>query len=154
MSNRKGNALLIKITFFILATATAVMAACLLYISYFENNEKECAVMIIEDESFLSDFEVVNNEVHIHCVVSLQNNSSDTKEVRLAGNFPNEAESGLLKEDSLVAHFIKDNADSILIDGNSTVKYLEIEFVGEYAGKSGMNDRMLPNIEVIETEAD
>lgn len=154
MSNRKGNASLRKYTFFILAAAAAVIAGWLLYISSFEYNEMECAVMIVEDESFLSDFEVVNNEVHIHCVVSLKNNSSDTKEVRLVGNFPSEAESGLLKENSLVAHFIKDNTDSIIIDGNSTIKYIEIEFVGEYAGKSGMSDRMLPNIEVMETEAD
>lgn len=137
---------------FILIVAAVVMACYLLYINFFKSNVKKCAVMVIEDESFFSDFEVIDNEVHIYCVVSLKNDSSDIKKVKLAGNFQKEVEKGLLKETSLEACFIESAADCVVVEGNSTVKYLKVEFVGEYAGNSSMSNRMLPPIEVIEAE--
>lgn len=136
----------------ILAVAAVIMACYLLYINFFKSNVKECAVIVIEDESFFSDFEVIDNEVHIYCVVSLKNDSSDIKKVKLTGNFQKEVEKGLLKEASLEACFIESAADSVVVEGNSTVKYIKVEFVGEYAGNSSMSNRMLPPIEVIETE--
>lgn len=127
-----------------------ILAFCLLYMNYFRKNAEDGAVVIVKDESFLSEFEVTNNEVHIYCVVSLKNNSSSSKEVKLAGNFEKEAENGLLKENNLEAYFIEDNTNSVVIAGNSDIKYIEIEFVGEYAGNAALSNRMLPYIEVIE----
>lgn len=127
-----------------------IMTFYFLYIHYFTRNTEDCAVVIVKDESFLSEFEVINNEVHIYCVVSLKNNSSSSQEVKLVGNFEKEVENGLLKEDSLEAYFIEDNTNSVVVAGYSEIKNIKIEFVGEYAGNASLSNRMLPYVEVIE----
>ena len=127
-----------------------IMTFYLLYMYCFRRNTEDCAVVIVKDGSFLSEFEVIDNEVHIYCVVSLKNNSSSSKAVKLVGNFEKEAENGLLKEDSLEAYFIEDNTNSVVIAGNSDIKNIKIDFVGEYAGNAALSNRMLPYIEVIE----
>lgn len=100
-------------------------------------------VIVINDDSFLDGFEVIDNEVHIYCVVSLKNNSSDSKKVKILGDFQEEVAIGLLKENELEA------CNTIVIDGNSTLKYINIEFVGEYAGNAIMSSRRLPQISVV-----
>lgn len=113
---------------------------------------EEKDVVILPEESFLSDFEVIGNEVHIYCVVSLENQGSDSKTIKLSGDFQNEVNTGLLTSNSLEAHFVKENADTITLAGNSDAKYVEIEFVGEYAGTSVMSSKALPGITVLSEE--
>lgn len=147
---KKKEVYIMKTIVLTLIVLVIIMAFYLLYMNYFRRNTEHCAVVIVKDGSYLSEFEVKDNEVHIYCVVSLKNNSSSSKEVKLVGNFEKEVENGLLKEDSLEAYFIEDNTNSIVISGNSDIKYIKIEFVGEYAGNAVLSDRMLPYIEIIE----
>lgn len=114
------------------------------------NSKEKCDVIIVEDKSFLSGFEVKDNEVHIYCEISLKNNSNETEKVRLIGDFQQESENGLLKESNLEAYFIEMDSNSVEMEGKSNIDYMKIEFVGEYAGYSRMSNRMLPDIEVIE----
>lgn len=126
------------------------IVACGIYLIYSRKNAERCNVVILEKESFLSGFEVINNEVHIYCEVSLKNSSSDAKKVKLTGNFRKEVKSGLLKEDSLEACFTEFGADNIVVEGNSSKKNIKIDFMGEYAGNPHMRNRLLPDIEVVE----
>lgn len=151
MSDKNKKKVYIMKTIVLMLIALVIILA-FLYMNYFRKNTEDGAVEIVKDESFLSEFEVTDNEVHIYCVVSLRNNSSSSKAVKLAGNFEKEVENGLLKEDSLEAYFIEDNNNSVIIAGDSDIKYIKIEFVGEYAGNAALSNRTLPYIEVIEIE--
>ena len=80
----------------LLVIAIILIIFCLFYKNNLANFVNNSEVKIIENKSFLSDFEVIKNEVHIYCVVSLENNSSETKKIKLVGNFENEVDNGLL----------------------------------------------------------
>lgn len=147
MPDRENGKKRMKIIFFIIIM---LIIDYLLYIAYFEKNEQKSEVVVLKDESFLSEFEVIKDEVHIYCEVSLKNNSSDTKKIKLTGDFQKEAENGLLKEDSLKAYFIEFGTDNVVIEGNSSIKHIKIDFAGEYAGNPHMRNRLLPDIEVVE----
>ena len=47
---------------------------------------------------------------------------------------------------------MEEASNAIVIEGNSTLKYVKIEFVGEYAGNAIMSNRLLPQIRVIEMD--
>ena len=134
----------------LLVIASILIIFCLFYKNNLANFVNNSEVKIIENKSFLSDFEVIKNEVHIYCVVSLENNSSETKKIKLVGNFENEVDNGLLISNNLEAHFIEADSNVINIEGTSNINYLKIEFVGECAGGSVMSSRSLPQIDIIE----
>lgn len=147
--DKKNGTGMIKVIFLIIVLFTV---SYFLYTNYFGKNSEENEVIIIENESFLSGFEVVNDEVHIYCEVSLKNNNSDTKKVRLIGEFQNEVENELLKEGELEACFMEDMTNNIIIEGDSVLKHIRIDFVGEYARNPHMSNRLLPTIEIVEIE--
>lgn len=150
-NNKKKKAYMTKIALAVVIIAVAVIICSSLLMNYLRSSAAG-SVVILQEESFLNEFEVIDDEVHIYCTVSLKNNSSSQKTVKISGHFLNEVRNGLLKEDRLEANFIKEASDSITIEGNSTIKYVQIEFVGEYAGNSQMSSRLLPDMGVIEIE--
>lgn len=145
---KKRGSYVMKIVLLVIAIILIIF--CLFYKNNLENFVNNSEVKIIENKSFLSDFEVIKNEVHIYCVVSLENNSSETKKIKLVGNFENEVDNGLLISNNLEAHFIEADSNVINIEGASNINYLKIEFVGECAGGSVMSSRSLPQIDIIE----
>ena len=145
---KKRGSYVMKIVLLVIASILIIF--CLFYKNNLANFVNNSEVKIIENKSFLSDFEVIKNEVHIYCVVSLENNSSETKKIKLVGNFENEVENGLLISNNLEAHFIEADSNVINIEGTSNINYLKIEFVGECAGGSVMSSRSLPQIDIIE----
>lgn len=136
-----------KIVLLVTASILFICLLCENNLTKFTNNSE---VKIIENKSFLSDFEVIGNEVHIYCIVSLENNNSESKKIKLIGNFENEVDNGLLISNNLEAHFIEADSNVINIDGNSNINDLKIEFVGECAGGSVMSGRNLPQIDIVE----
>lgn len=145
---KKRGSYVMKIVLLVIAIILIIF--CLFYKNNLANFVNNSEVKIIENKSFLSDFEVIKNEVHIYCVVSLENNSSETKKIKLVGNFENEVDNGLLISNNLEAHFIEADSNVINIEGTSNINYLKIEFVGECAGGSVMSSRCLPQIDIIE----
>ncbi len=130
---------------FIIVILTVIISC---YLKFFTKNE----VIVIEEESFFDDFEIVNDEVHIYCIVSLRNYSINDKKIKISGNFQEEVNIGLLKESDLEAYFMEEASNAIVIEGNSTLKYVKVEFVGEYAGNAILSNRSLPQIKVIEID--
>lgn len=145
---KKRGSYVMKIVLLVIAIILIIF--CLFYKNNLANFVNNSEVKIIENKSFLSDFEVIKNEVHIYCVVSLENNSSETKKIKLVGNFENEVDNGLLISNNLEAHFIEADSNVINIEGTSNINYLKIEFVGECGGGSVMSSRSLPQIDIIE----
>lgn len=145
---KKRGSYVMKIVLLVIAIILIIF--CLFYKNNLANFVNDSEVKIIENKSFLSDFGVIENEVHIYCVVSLENNSSETKKIKLVGNFENEVDNGLLISNNLEAHFIEADSNVINIEGTSNINYLKIEFVGECAGGSVMSSRSLPQIDIIE----
>lgn len=145
---KKRGSYVMKIVLLVIAIILIIF--CLFYKNNLANFVNKSEVKIIENKSFLSDFEVIKSEVHIYCVVSLENNSSVTKKIKLVGNFENEVDNGLLISNNLEAHFIEADSNVINIEGTSNINYLKIEFVGECAGGSVMSSRSLPQIDIIE----
>ena len=145
---KKRGSYVMKIVLLVIAIILIIF--CLFYKNNLANFVNNSEVKIIENKSFLSDFEVIKNEVHIYCVVSLENNSSETKKIKLVGNFENEVDNGLLISNNLEAHFIEADSNVINIEDTSNINYLKIEFVGECAGGSVMSSRSLPQIDIIE----
>lgn len=145
---KKRGSYVMKIVLLVIAIILIIF--CLFYKNNLANFVNKSEVKIIENKSFLSDFEVIKSEVHIYCVVSLENNSSETKKIKLVGNFENEVDNGLLISNNLEAHFIEADSNVINIEGTSNINYLKIEFVGECAGGSVMSSRSLPQIDIIE----
>lgn len=113
---------------------------------------QEDEVILIEDKSYLSDFEVTGDKVHIYCVVSLENTGDSSENIKLIGDFENEVGTGLLRSGVLEAHFMDEDSDTITLDGNSSINYVKVEFVGEYAGTSTMSSKELPSIEIVTEE--
>lgn len=118
------------------------------YLVFFNKNK----VIVIDEESFFDDFEIINDEVHIYCIVSLRNYGTNGKKIKILGDFQEEVNIGLLKERDLEAYFMEEASNAIVIEGNSTLKYVKIEFVGEYAGNAIMSNRLLPQIKIIEID--
>lgn len=151
---KRKSVILMEIILFVMAVII-IFAICFLFNNFnlFNNsnkNVKNGEVIIIGDKSFLNNFEIVGKEVHIYYEVSLKNNSDSSKTVKLVGDFQKEVDNGLLKSNILEARFIDLNDNSITINGNSEIKYIKIEFVGEHAESLNMSSRNLPYIEVIE----
>ena len=114
---------------------------------FFSDNEDK--VIILQEKSYLSEYEVINDEVHIYCVVSLYNQGNSAANVKLIGDFSQEVKGGLLVESELEAHFTDLSADYVTIESETSMDYVNIEFVGKYAGTSQMSSRNLPAIRIL-----
>ena len=114
-----------------------------------ENRPKK-DIVILEKESYLSDFIVEGDVVQISCVISIENRNDVDKTIRIVGDFKNEINTGLLKERKLQGVFTDENSNEITIASNSTQKNRSVVFYGEYGGVKKMKNRNLPDIEIIE----
>ena len=114
---------------------------------FFSDNEDN--VIILQEKSYLSEYEVINDEVHIYCVVSLYNQGDSAADIKLIGDFSQEVKGGLLAESELEAYFTDLSADYVTIERGASMDYLNIEFVGKYAGTSQMSSRNLPAIRIL-----
>lgn len=115
-----------------------------------QRNRSKGDIVILEKESYLSDFIVEGDVVQISCVISIENRSDVDRTIKVMGDFKNEIETGLLKERKLQGVFTDENLNEITIASNSTLKNRRVVFYGEYGGVKKMKNRNLPDIEIIE----
>ncbi|MBR1597338.1 MAG: hypothetical protein IJ661_00325 [Lachnospiraceae bacterium] len=117
---------------------------------FFSDNENNA--IIVQEKSYLREYEIIKDEVHIYCVVSLYNQGDSTASVKLIGDFSQEVKGGLLADSELEAYFTDLSADHVTIESETSMDYVNIEFVGKYAGTSQMSSRNLPAIRVCNVE--
>ena len=97
-------------------------------------------------ESFYSDFKIDNNKVYIYCNLLIKNPDKTNAKIAISGVFDNDVKSGLLKQ-SLLSGYTSDleTTEFNLEKGNN---WIEVVFVGDYAGRNQKYDRLLPEIRI------
>lgn len=63
-----------------------------------QRNRLKEDIVILEKESYLSDFIVEGDMVQISCVISFENRSNVDRTIKVKGDFKNEIDTALLKE--------------------------------------------------------
>ena len=97
-------------------------------------------------ESFYSDFKIDNNKVYIYCNLLIKNTDKTNAKIAISGVFDNDVKNGLLKQ-SLLSGYTSDleTTEFNLEKGNN---WIEVVFVGDYAGRNQKYDRLLPEIRI------
>jgi len=103
-------------------------------------------IRIDTEESFYSDFEVKDEKVLIYCTILIENPTNAETNITLSANFDNDVKLGLLKESSLDGYQPDLETKTFkLIKGDN---WIDVVFIGEYAGKNQKHDRLLPDIQL------
>ena len=107
----------------------------------------ENIIEIVKRESFYLNFTVEGNKVYIECELSVNNVAGKEVEVEFYAYFPDDVNSGLLKNERLKG-YQKDKKTSkfFIPEGN---KSIVIVFVGDFAGINKKHDRALPKITIV-----
>ncbi len=106
--------------------------------------EKE--IGIDTEESFYSDFEVEDEQVLIYCTILIENPTKSEANITLSANFDDDVKLGLLEEASLDGYQPDLETKTFkLIKGDN---WIDVVFIGDYAGKNQKHDRLLPDIQL------
>ena len=128
---------IIKITIVVLISIVLMMG-CLAYLQWSK-------MFIIDENSYHSHFYVKDDKAYIGCVMVIK--SPRDCDIRLLGTFPRD-EGKLLKYSSIFGYDTEGGSDTFhLVRGRNR---FEVVFIGDYAGTYQKQDRLLPEIEIIE----
>jgi len=116
-------------------------------ISVYAKGSADGEVSVVTERSYFSDFEVKEQKVHLYCHVALRNDSGSEKTVQLTALFP--ADDKRLLTEREVSAMQGDKPQSFLVPGNATVEF-DVDFVGDFAGTEIKQNRLLPEIRIIE----
>lgn len=114
---------------------------------------QETTELRIKEESYFNDFMIEDDTVTFYCTLSIQNETDETKTVKLHGDFTGDYESGLILEAKLHA-FDPQSGDTtfLLLPGENQ---LSIAFSGRYGGETSQKqNRLLPEITINEVQPD
>lgn len=111
---------------------------------------QEREITVDTEESFYSSFNVDGNKVYIHCNILIKNPNQNEVNVALAGTFNDDAENGLLKNPILDGYSSNCQTKTFILQRGDN--WLDVVFIGEYAGKNQKCDRLLPEIQIIEVQ--
>lgn len=114
------------------------------------NNSSKSSVILIEDRSFLSGYQVDGNMVEIMCTISLENDSDVDQRICILGDFQEEVRQGLVKETKLTGIFSDKASDEIMIPAQEKMYDIPVVFHGNFAGTKKMKSRRLPALTVKE----
>lgn len=109
-------------------------------------------VSVVDDESHLIDFNVIDNKVHINCCITLENNTLEEKIIKLSSVDKDDVDIGLLKDSHLYAIDENGNEFTGNISPKTKSKY-NVTFVGEYGGNMQKSNRLVPgkiSVEIVE----
>ena len=104
-------------------------------------------VIVIDSESFYSDFEVKDDSVYIYCTLSLKNCTSRDMKFQIKGFFDDDVKGHLLTERVLFAH--DDALETVFFLRANEKKAFVVCFTGQYGGRPVKHDRLLPEIKII-----
>lgn len=126
----------------------------LLFVGGFTGILQETSVpslSVVEKESYFSDFEIKEDVVYIYCTVTIKNNTNLDSKFIMAGLFPEDFRSGLLKSDILYAYNQNGESNEFTAPANTTTTF-QVVFIGENNGYQVKANRLLPDIQIIEKE--
>ena len=126
-----------------------VLLLCLTLVACGKTEPNKDEVYVDKEGSFFSNFVVSDEKVYISCFVCIENNSNREKEILLIGTFADDYEHKLLKEKRLVAtNLAEPNEIKLLVPPGG--KYFDVVFCGNHGGNMLKQDRLLPQLEIIE----
>jgi hypothetical protein len=100
---------------------------------------------IINEKSFLSDFDVIDDKVLIKCIIAIKNNTGSNIKYKINAISIEDVRTGLLKNEILEG-FKEDLVTNVFtISANETVEYEKVVFIGDFAGNKLKHDRNLPD---------
>ena len=105
-------------------------------------------LVVDQDRSWFDDFAITGGTVRIACHVCIVNQSNETKNVCLTGDFSKDQKNGFIKENKLIAQQkqIPGQIQFELMPGENE---FDVLFVGTAAGSDQKANRLLPTIEII-----
>lgn len=112
-------------------------------------NRNGQSIYIDEDESYLSEFNVIGNDVQIVCHVTVCNTYGIDKTILIKGDFSSEVENGLISEKILYAVDSEKNKCQYTLQPHEK-KSFDVIFIGTFAGEGQMTNRQLPPISIEE----
>ena len=106
------------------------------------------AYAVDRDQSWFDDFSVSDGTVRMECHVCILNQTSETKNACLTGDFSEDQKNGFIKENKLIAQQeqIPGQIQFELIPGENE---FDVLFVGTSADSDQKANRLLPAIEII-----
>ena len=107
---------------------------------------------ILKSESSFQDFVVENDVVKLSCDIMIENSTSSDKTVSILANFEEDKENGLLKEAKIVGVDPETNNDYFVIPAYQS-KRCRVVFIGTFGGNDQKQNRLLPELKVIERSA-
>ena len=103
-------------------------------------------IRIDAGESFYSYFEVKDEKVLIYCTILVKNPTKAETTITLSANFDDDVKLGLLKDASLDGY--QSDLETKTFKLNKGDNWIDVVFIGEYAGKNQKHDRLLPDIQM------
>lgn len=114
---------------------------------------QETTALRIKEESYFNDFVIEDETVTFYCTLSIQNETDETKTVKLHGDFTEDYESGLILEAKLQA-FDPQNGDTTFLLAPGENRF-EIAFSCQQGGRTNQKqNRLLPEISITEVQND
>ena len=100
-------------------------------------------LVVAQDRSWFDDFAITGETVRIACHVCIVNQSNETKNVCLTGDFSKDQKNGFIKEKKLIAQQeqIPGQIQFELMPGENE---FDVLFVGTSAGSDQKANRLLP----------
>lgn len=123
----------------------AVAALCIIIVCCcFIACRPEQRVLLVQEESFFSDYEIQGESVVLTCYLTFYNPYSSEVKVNVYGDFSKDVETGLLKDSELIGFY--DGEEIIVLSSGETSIY--VTFIGDYDGVPQKFNRNLPDIDV------
>ncbi|MDR0319959.1 MAG: hypothetical protein LBI28_00510 [Treponema sp.] len=98
---------------------------------------------LINEKSWLSDFEVIDDKVLIKCRITIKNNTGNDVKYKINAISRDDVDLGLLRNEIIEGYKEDLVTDVFTISANETVEE-RIIFVGDFAGNYQKHDRLLP----------
>lgn len=123
-------------------------AGILLGLASCGRNTDADAPYLVEDDSFFRDFRIDGDSVVFSCRLVLFNPQDSEMAVEIVGDFSQDAEAGLVREDTLTAVSAEDQSASLFVLSPGRTE-LDVVFVGTHGSGDVRQDRLLPEIEIV-----
>lgn len=114
----------------------------LLYLVLSASSQKEY-LLLQSNDSYFSEFWVVNNKIYIKYILTIQNSDSVGHTFTISADFSDDKRLNLLKELTLFVCDNQDDKQKFDLNANSS-KSFECVFLGQYGGTMLKHDRRLP----------
>lgn len=112
----------------------------IIFLVYKNNNDD---IYIVYENSFFSNYEIVDNKVNTYCELYIYNEFNCDKVVELIANDIDNKEFGLLKESKMKGYLRGTNISKISLKRGKNI--VSVDFIGDLGNNSQRMNRLLPN---------